>query len=450
MMSIKETRTALQKGEISFSDLVSSFKERIKEKNKDINAVLSVFDTEVNEEGELYGAVFLVKDNIMVKGEKCTASSGMLSHYTAPFDATVIEKIKKKGGVVIGKTNLDEFAMGSSTETSVFGPTKNPLDTSRVPGGSSGGSAAAVSDSMCSVALGSDTGGSIRQPASFCGVVGMKPTYGSVSRNGLIAMSSSFDQIGPLARTVEDAEIVFNAICGKDERDSTTVDYYAKEGEGLRIGVPKEYFVDGMDKGVREVMDSAVSKIDEVVEISLPHTDYALAAYYIITCSEVSSNMARFDGMRYGLEKERPYSKSIIEAYINNRGDYLGEEVKRRIILGTYSLSSGYYDDYYLQAQKVRRLVYEDFEKAFKEVDLILTPTTPCFPFVIGERVNDPLSMYLSDIFTVTVNLAGLPAISLPCGEKNGLSVGAQLIAPRFAEKNLFKGAKMLEQLWKR
>jgi len=446
MLTIKEAKKGVDEKEFSVSELVSHFRSRMEER-KDINAIISSFDDSSSGKGELYGAVLVVKDNILVKGEKCTAASQMLESYEAPFSATVVNKLKEKGAVIIGKANMDEFAMGSSTETSFFGPTKNPLSPYLVPGGSSGGSAAAVMGGMCNAALGSDTGGSIRQPASFCGLVGMKPTYGAVSRNGLIAMSSSFDQIGPLTRNVEDAEMVFNAIYGKDEHDSTTVDFPLLKERGSRIGVPKEYFTDGMDKGVREVIDKAISKIEsEVVEISLPNTEYALPAYYIIMASEVSSNMARFDGLRYGSCSR---SRDILESYINSRGDYLGSEVKRRIILGTYSLSSGYYDAYYLQAQKVRNIISRDFEKAFQEVDFILTPTTPVLPFAIGERIDDPVSMYLADVFTVTANLAGLPAISLPCGERDGLSVGAQLIAPRFYERSLFREAEKLERLWK-
>ncbi len=453
-LSIKEAREGIKKGEFSLSDLVSSFRERIAERNKEVNAFISLSENNNEKEKDLplCGAVFAVKDNMAVKGERCTAGSKILERYISPFDASVVKSIKKNGAVIIGKSNMDEFAMGSSTETSAFGPTRNPLSLSMVPGGSSGGSAAAVADFMCNAALGSDTGGSIRQPASFCGVVGMKPTYGSVSRSGVISMASSFDQVGPFARTVEDAQIIFEAIRGKDENDSTTTDISKKETDRpFKIGLPKEYFVDGIDKNVRSVIDKAISKIKgEVVEISLPHTEYALPAYYIIMACEVSSNMARFDGIRYGLKKERPDFESILDSYLNNRGGSIGSEVKRRIILGTYSLSFGYYDAYYLHAQKVRALIFKDFENAFKKVDLILTPTTPNLPFKIGEKIDDPVSMYLSDIFTVTSNLAGLPAISLPCGEHEEFSVGAQLIAPRFSEERLFKGAKILEELWKK
>ncbi len=449
-ITLKETKEGLKKGKFSLQDVVTAFKNRIKEKNKEINAVISVVsDFRENKNLPLYGAVFVVKDNILVKNEKCTAGSKMLEHYIAPFDATVISKIKDAGGVIIGKGNMDEFAMGSSTESSAFGATKNPLSLSKVPGGSSGGPAAALASNMCNTAIGSDTGGSIRQPAAFCGVVGMKPTYGTVSRNGLISMSSSLDQIGPLTKTVEDAETIFNVIKGKDKYDSTTVDIHKKGKDKLRIGIPKEYFVDGLDDRIKKTIDKAIEKITvNLEEISLPYTEYALPAYYIIMPSEISSNLARFDGMRYGLEKGRPASDSILDAYLKNRGDSFGREVKRRIALGTFSLSSGYHDAYYLQAQKVRSLIFEDFQKAFKKVDLILTPTTPNLPFNIGEKIDNPVSMYLSDIFTVTANLAGLPAISLPCGEIDGFSVGAQLIAPRFCEEDLFNGAKMLEKIW--
>ncbi len=450
-LSFLEAREEIKKGKFSLSDLVSSFKKRIERRNGEVNAIISTIDySESKKDLPLHGAVFVFKDNIAVKGEKCTAGSNILKDYISPFDATVTRKIKESGGVIIGKANMDEFAMGSSTETSFFGPTKNPISLSRVPGGSSGGSAAATADFMCNVALGSDTGGSVRQPAAFCGVVGMKPTYGVVSRNGVIAMASSFDQISPFARTVSDAEAVFNVIRGKDIYDSTTASGIAAKKTGpLKVGIPKEYFVEGVDKGIRLTIDKAISKIKgEVEEISLPHTEYALPAYYIIMASEVSSNMARFDGIRYGAEGRHKKGESLLETYLNNRAELIGSEVKRRMVLGTYSLSSGYYDAYYLRAQKVRSLIIEDFQKAFKKVDVILTPTTPNLPFEIGEKIDDPVQMYLSDIFTVTAGLAGVPAISLPCGEWEGLPVGAQIIAPRFSEENLFREAKVLEKIW--
>ncbi len=458
-ITIKETQEKLKSGELSARDLVDSFLSRIKERNKDTNALLSVFEgvkediEKVDKKLPLYGAVFVIKDNILIKGERCTGGSKILEHYIAPSDATVIEKIRAAGGVFIGKGNLDEFAMGSSTENSAFGTTKNPLDLERVPGGSSGGSAAAVADGMCNVALGSDTGGSIRQPAAFCGVVGFKPTYGTVSRSGAMSMASSLDQIGPFTNSVEDAETVFNIISGKDKKDSVTSDLIKKEvKEKVVVGVPKEYFVDGIQKEIKEGMELAIKKLKdnqiEVVEVTLPHTEYALPVYEIIMASEVSANMARYDGIRYGLEFGRKEAKTIQDAYLENRGGGFGKEVKRRIILGTYALSAGYYDAYYIKAQKVRRLIAEDFKKVFEKVDVILTPTTPTLPFKIGEKVDDPLSMHLSDIFTVTVNLAGLPGISLPCAKSGDFFVGAQVLADRFYEEKLFHAAKKFEKIW--
>jgi aspartyl-tRNA(Asn)/glutamyl-tRNA(Gln) amidotransferase subunit A len=459
-VTIKETQEKLKKKEISIEGVFSNFLARIKERNKETNALLSVFENMgriFNEEEKnlpLYGAVFVLKDNFLLKGEKCTAGSKILEHYIAPIDATVVKKIKENGGLFIGKSNMDEFAMGSSTETSAFGPTRNPLDLTRVPGGSSGGSAAAVADGMCNVALGSDTGGSIRQPAAFCGVVGFKPTYGAVSRSGVISMASSFDQVGPFTNCVEDAELVFNVIKGRDEKDSVTSDIPKKNKKDIiRVGIPKEYFIEGIDREVKETIDEAILKITkagvEVVEISLPHTEYALSAYQIIMASEVSANLARYDGIRFGMGKEMIEAENVLETYLKNRGEGFGNEVKRRIILGTYSLSSGYYDAYYIKAQKVRSLIASDFEKAFQKVDVILTPTTPNLPFKIGEKIQTPLSMHLSDIFTVTANLAGLPAISLPCGERNGFFVGAQILTNRFEEEILFATAKKFEKIWK-
>ncbi len=458
--TIKETQERIKKRELTPSDAVYSFLSRIRARNMETNAMLSVFEkaageiTEIRRELPLFGSVFAIKDNILVKGEKCTAGSKILEHYVAPFDATVIEKIKEKGAVIIGKTNMDEFAMGSSTENSAFGPARNPHNLKKVPGGSSGGAAIGVADGMCNAALGSDTGGSIRQPAAFCGVVGMKPTYGTVSRSGVISMASSFDQVGPFAQTVEDAEIIFEAISGRDIKDSVTTDFLRKnrKSDKIRVGVPKEYFVKGIDQDIKEVIEKAISKIErkgiEVIEISLPHTEYALPTYEIIMASEVSANMARFDGMRYGMKIEKDVAKTIQDAYLENRGQGLGKEVKRRIILGTYTLSAGYYDAYYVKAQRVRSLIYKDMQDAFRQVDVLLTPTTPTLPFNIGEKIKDPLAMHLSDVFTVTANLAGLPAINLPCGKIKGLPVGAQVIAGRFREEILFAAAKKFEKIW--
>ncbi len=458
-LTIKDTQQKLKNKEITPRDVFSSFYLRIKERNKKINALLSIFNNAEKEMEKqnpslpLYGAVFAIKDNILIKGERCTAGSKMLEDYIAPYSATVINKIKEKGGVVIGKTNMDEFAMGSSNETSAFGPVRNPYDLERVPGGSSGGSAAALADSMCNASLGSDTGGSVRQPAAFCGVTALKPTYGSVSRYGIMSMTSSLDQVGPFANTVEDVKLIFDVIRGTDTHDSVTTDINNScSKKELTIGIPKEYFVEGIDKEVKDALQEAINKAKEnrikVVEISLPHTEYALPAYEIIMASEVSTNLARYDGIRYGLGAKDLAINAFQEAYIKNRGKGFGKEAKRRIMLGTYSLSSGYYDAYYIKAQKVRALIIDDFKKAFTKVDVILTPTTPTLPFKIGEKVQDPLTMHLSDIFTVPTSLAGLPALSLPCGERKGFPVGAQIIANRFCENTLFTIAEKLEKIW--
>jgi aspartyl-tRNA(Asn)/glutamyl-tRNA(Gln) amidotransferase subunit A len=462
-ITIKETQKKLRNKEVTPREVVADFLSLIKEKNKEVNAFLDVFKDTVQEmeskdpDLPLYGAVFAIKDNILIKGRRCTAGSKILENYTASFDATVIKKIKEKGGVFIGKTNMDEFAMGSSTESSAFGPTRNPYDLERVPGGSSGGSAVAVSTGMCNIALGSDTGGSVRQPAAFCGVVGFKPTYGAISRSGVISMASSFDQVGVFGNSVEDTKLVFDCIRGKDEKDSVTVDFNGGSAETKKknkviVGVPKEYFVEGISSDVKESVKEALSKVDkneiELVEISLPHTEYALPVYEIIMASEVSSNLARYDGVRYGKEDESSEVKSIEDFYMKNRGKGLGKEAKRRVVLGTYTLSSGYYDAYYIKAQKVRALVVDDFRKAFQKVDVIVTPTTPTLPFKIGEKIEDPLTMHLSDVFTVTASISGLPAISIPYNKKSELPVGVQLIGDRFKEDLLFSVAQKFEKIW--
>lgn len=415
--------------------------------------------------GPLAGVPMAIKDNLLVKGLPATAASKMLEAYTAAYDATVIKKLKKAGAIFLGKTNMDEFAMGSSTENSAFQITKNPHDLERVPGGSSGGSAAAVAAHMAVAALGTDTGGSIRQPASLCGVVGLKPTYGAVSRSGAIAMASSLDQIGPLTKTVEDAAIVFDAIRGMDPLDATSVD--AAYGEELlhpkledikklRVGLPREYFVEGMDDYTKGEIDKAIAKIKslgiEVKDVSLPHTKYALSCYYIIMPAEVSSNMARFDGIRYGrldeLRQDEP--KDLLGIYHAQRGKGFGREVRRRIMLGTYVLSSGYYDAYYAKAQKVRKLIKEDFDRAFKDVDVILTPVSPTPAFKIGEKTADPMHMYLSDIFTLTLNLAGLPGVSIPVRQYEGageLPVGFQLVGKPFREADILGIGQLYERI---
>jgi len=374
------------------------------------------------------GIPVAIKDNILVKDMPCTAGSKILENYIAPYNATVINKLQKAGFSVLGKTNMDEFAMGSSTENSAYQITKNPHDKERVPGGSSGGSAAAVAADLVPCALGSDTGGSIRQPASFCGVVGLKPTYGAVSRYGLAAMASSLDQIGVLTKTVEDAKILFNIIKGKDDLDSTSLQREIKSKKNLKIGIPKEYFSKGLDPEIDKLIKKNIKNLN-IQEVSLLHTKYALACYYLIMFAESSTNLARYDSIRYGKTRDK-----------------FGQEVQRRITLGNYVLSHGYYDAYYLQAQKVRTLIAEDFKKVFKKIDLLITPTAPTTAFKIGEKTEDPLTMYLSDIYTVPVNLAGLPAMSIPIGKINNLPVGLQIIGQHFEEETIFKIAYELER----
>ncbi|MFA7283081.1 MAG: Asp-tRNA(Asn)/Glu-tRNA(Gln) amidotransferase subunit GatA [Candidatus Omnitrophota bacterium] len=407
--------------------------------------------------GILKGLPISVKDNICTQGILTECCSKILQGFKPPYEATVIRKLKDAGAFIFPlKANMDEFAFGSSTENSYFGPTHNPWDLERVPGGSSGGSAAAVASNQAIWALGSDTGGSIRQPASFCGVVGLKPTYGLVSRYGLIAFASSLDQIGPLTKDVQDAAVLTGIIAGYDPADSTSVNRevpnYTKsltgEIKGLKIGIPREYFVEGLDAEVREVVEEAIAKFKElgatVAQVSLPHTEYAIPVYYIIATAEASSNLARFDGVQYGY---RASSENLIEMYKATRAQGFGQEAKRRILLGTFVLSHGYYDAYYLRALKVRTLIKTDFDNVFKDFDCIVTPTSPTGAFKIGERATDPLKMYLSDIYTISVNLAGIPAISVPCGfTGKGLPVGLQIMAKPFGEETLFKAAHAYEQ----
>jgi aspartyl-tRNA(Asn)/glutamyl-tRNA(Gln) amidotransferase subunit A len=408
----------------------------------------------------LYGLPVAIKDNICLKGKETTCASKILQGFKAPYDATVISKLKEAGASFIGQTNMDEFAFGSSCETSYYGPTSNPWDLERIPGGSSGGSAAAVAAGEALVALGSDTGGSIRQPAAMCGVVGLKPTYGRVSRYGLIAFASSLDQIGTLSKTVEDAALIMNIISGKDEFDSTsceveTPDFLESlkgEIKGLKAGIPKEYFIEGLDDEVKSAVGEAVEVLKklgvEIEQISLPHTKYAVSTYYLIAPAEASSNLARFDGVQYGIRDE---ASDLMEMYKNTRAKGFGQEAVRRIILGTYSLSSGYYEAYYLKALKARAIIANDFKEAFKKVDFIVTPTTPTTAFKINEKIDDPLQMYLSDIFTIPVNLAGIPAISIPCGfDSKKLPIGLQIITKGFDESTLFKVAYNYQQntLW--
>ncbi len=469
-LTITQAHEKLINKEISAFELTQVFLARINELDKEIAAFLSVFkDSAISQAKEidnqisrgqeismLAGIPLAVKDNILIEGEKCTAASRILENYIAPYDATCIKKLREAGVVFLGKTNLDEFAMGSSTENSAFKTTHNPQDLSRVPGGSSGGSAAAVKANECIAALGSDTGGSIRQPASLCGTVGLKTTYGAVSRYGLIAFASSLDQIGPLTKNIEDAEIVFDVIKGKDPMDSTSVDTKKFQVSGfkfqdLKIGVPKEYFTEGIDPEVEKVIKEFIQKIEKqgakIEEISLPHTKYALSCYFLISASEASANLARYDGIRYGTPKTKQQTSNLLDAYLKTRGEGFGDEVKRRIMLGTYALSSGYYDAYYIRAQKVRTLIKKDFEKAFQKIDVILTPTSPFTAFKIGERAKSALSMYLADIFTASVNLAGLPALSMPCGEVQGLPVGLQIIGKSFREDEIFEVGSFFEKI---
>ena len=472
-LTIPQAHQGLIKKDFSAVELAKHFLDRIKKKDKKISAFLTVSDElallqakkiddliSMNSEIPILAGIPLaIKDNILVKGMKATCASKILEDYFAPYDATCIKKLKTLGAVILGKTNLDEFAMGGSTENSGFFPTKNPCDLSRVPGGSSGGSAAAVAERLCCYALGSDTGGSIRQPASFCGVVGLKPTYGAVSRYGLVAFASSFDQIGPITRTVKEAKIVFKAIAGKDELDSTSVEQERRNKKQetnikeLRIGIPKEYFVEGIDPGVEKVIKKAIKKFEElgvkIKEISLPHTKYALPAYYLIVTSEASANLARYDGIKYGLssvKRQMANSKNLLDVYLQSRAKGFGNEVKRRIMLGTYALSAGYYDAFYLKAQKIRTLVKKDFDNAFQKVDVIFTPVSPTTAFKIGEKIEDPLSMYLSDVFTVSANLVGLPAISIPVGFVGKLPVGLQIIGKPFEENKILEVSQTYEK----
>ena len=473
-LTIKKFHEGLLGKQFSAFEIAKAFFDYIEEKDSEIGAYLQLtkdlallrankVDIELAEGKKmeiLTGVPLAIKDNILIENEPATAASKILANYRASYDAIVIKKLKKNNAVFLGKTNLDEFAMGSSTENSAFKITRNPIDLERVPGGSSGGSAAAVAADMAVAALGSDTGGSIRQPASFCGVVGLKPTYGAVSRFGLIAMASSLDQIGPIAKTVEDAAILFKEISGRDKLDSTSRDIeYGDQPlnpklenvRKLRIGIPKEYFIEGLDKQVSEAINLAIDSLKslkiEFKEISLPHTKHALSCYYIIMPAEVSANLARFDGIRYGQTSDVNGKMSLKDIYLKTRGEGFGEEVKRRIILGTFVLSSGYYDAYYAKAQKVRQLIKQDFDEAFAEIDVILTPVSPTAAFKIGEKIDDPLKMYLGDIFTIPANLADLPAVSIPVKKTGGLPIGFQLIGKPFREADILGIGQFYEKL---
>ena len=471
-MSAAALSLAMRRGEVSSAEITKSVFSRIHAVEDRIGAYLTLCEERAMEQafsidarragGEellpLAGIPIAIKDNICTKGVRTTCASKMLAHFVPPYDATVAEKLFAAGAVLIGKTNMDEFAMGSSCENSALGHTGNPHDLTRVPGGSSGGSAAALAAGEAVLALGSDTGGSVRQPASFCGVVGLKPTYGAVSRYGLVAFASSFDQIGPLARTVGDAAMLFHAICGFDPRDATSARRKDPDGlnpsdgdiRGLRVGLPREYFGAGVADEVRAAVLSSAEKLRAegaiIREISLPSTDAALAAYYVIACAEASSNLARFDGVKYGYRAAR--FENLIDLYETTRSEGFGDEVKRRIMLGTMVLSTGYADAFYRRARRMQRRIASEFAEAFSACDLLLTPTAPTTAFHIGEKTDDPLRMYAADICTVTANLAGLPAISVPCGESgSGMPIGIQLIGPRFSEQLLFFVASYFEKL---
>lgn len=457
-LTIAEAQKGLKEKKFSSLELVKTCLEEIKSKNPKINAFITVCEKEalaqskevdelINHQSSiidhrpLFGIPIVIKDNFCTKGIKTTVGSNVLKNYIPVYDATVVDKLKKAGAIIVGKANMDAWAHGSSGENSDFGPTKNPFDESRVPGGSSSGSAACVAANMALAATGTDTGGSIRLPASFCGLVGLKPTYGRVSRYGVVAMASSLDAIGHLTKTIKDAALILKVTAGHDDYDATTPDIpvpdYEKnlqtEIKGLKIGVPKEYFSSGLNEEIKEKIDKALVQLNklgmEIMDVSLPHTQYALATYYIIQPSEVSSNLARYDGVRYGFDRQS-----------------FGDEAKRRIMLGTYALSSGYYEAYYLKAMQVRTLIKKDFEEVFKKVDVLATPVSPNLPFKIGEKIADPLEMYLSDVFTVTANLAGIPGLSLPIGWADNLPVGMQILGPQFAEELLFRVGYHYEQ----
>jgi aspartyl-tRNA(Asn)/glutamyl-tRNA(Gln) amidotransferase subunit A len=467
-LTAAQARTLLDTREISAVELAAAHLDRIDTTDGDIHAYLHVMrdvalaqaaaaDARIagGEISPLTGVPVALKDILVTTDAPTTAASRILEGYVSPYDGTVPARLRAQGAVFLGKTNTDEFAMGSSTENSAYGPTHNPWDTSRVPGGSSGGSAAAVAARQAIISLGSDTGGSIRQPAGFCGVVGLKPTYGRVSRFGLIAFASSLDQIGPFSRTVEDAAIMLQSIAGHDPNDSTSVpgpipDFRAgfrTDLNGVRVGIAREYAVDGMEPGVSAAVDAAIRQLEalgaDLVEVSLPHTEYALATYYITAPAEASANLSRFDGVKYGLRIDEP---GLQETYHATRGQGFGSEVKRRIMLGTYALSSGYYDAYYVKAQKVRTLIKQDFDQAFENVDVIVGPTSPTVAFPIGARTNDPYQMYLADVFTIPANMAGIPGIALPCGFSDGLPVSLQMLGRAFEEQTLLGVAHAYEQ----
>ena len=470
-LTAHEIREAYDNKELKVVDVVKAFYEKIKIDDEKIKGYITLCEEDAiknaeaiqakfdagEEMGPLAGVPIAIKDNMCTRGLKTTCASKMLENFIPPYDATVIKSLKEAGAIILGKVNMDEFAMGGSTENSAFFNTHNPVNLDKVPGGSSGGSAAVVAGDLAPISLGSDTGGSIRQPASFCGIVGLKPTYGLVSRYGLVAFASSLDQIGPMTKDVTDTAILLNAISGHDEMDSTSAklekkDYtkaLVNDVKGLKIGLPKEYFEEGVNQEVKEKVLAAAKKFEElgatVEECSLPTTEYALPAYYIIACAEASSNLGRFDGIRYGYRTKN--YETMQDIFRNSRSEGFGEEVKRRIILGTYVLSSGFYDAYYKKAQKVRTLVKQGFDKVFEKYDLLIAPTAPMTAFDIDSKISSPLEMYMADVLTVPVNMAGVPAISIPCGkDKEGLPIGMQLIGKHFDEETILRAAYTYEQ----
>ena len=469
-LTLHEASERLRKREISSQDLTEAVFQRISDTESKVHSYITLCrqtalvqamkaDERIKRKehlNSLLGIPIAIKDNFLTEGIKTTCASNILEEFIPPYDSTAAKRLREAGAVILGKTNLDEFAMGSSAENSAFFPTRNPWNTSSVPGGSSGGSAAAVAADQCIAAVGTDTGGSIRQPAAFCGIVGLKPTYGRVSRYGIVAFASSMDQVGPMTKDVRDCALLLTTIAGYDSRDSTSVnqgvpsyaDGLRPDIKGLRLGIPKEYFVSGMQPEVEQAVRDAVRQLEGngalIEEISLPHTEYAVAVYYVVATAEASSNLARYDGMRYG---HRARAKDLTETYMLSREEGFGPEVKRRIMLGTYVLSAGYYEAYYLKAQKVRTLIKKDFDEVFNKCDAIITPTAPTTAFKIGEKTQDPLQMYLSDIYTISVNLAGVPALSLPCGfDSHGLPIGMQIIGKRFDESTILNIAYAYEQ----
>ena len=472
-LSAIELMEMLRSGETTSREITSSVLNRIHSKQDRLNAFITITKEEalkqadiadriLKEKGKeappLAGIPVAVKDNLCTQGIRTTAGSKILHNFIPTYNATAVDKILRQGAVLVGKTNMDEFGMGSSNENSAYGPARNPLNPEYVTGGSSGGSASAVASGQCAVALGTDTGGSIRLPSAFCGVTGIKPTYGRVSRYGLISYASSLDQIGAIGRTVSDCALLLGAISGHDPMDSTSapvdcpdfIKSINREIKGIRLGIPKEYFVEGIDPGIKDKIFNAVTSLEkegaEIVEINLPHTKYAISAYYLIATAEASSNLARYDGVKYGL-RANPEPKDIISMYEETRSQGFGTEVKRRIMLGSYVLSAGYYDAYYLKAQKVRRLIREDFDRAFKKVDCLIAPVSPVLPFKLGERLEDPLQMYLVDIYTVSLNLSGLPGISVPCGKLGDFPVGLQVIGKTFDEATILNLGHIIEKI---